>query len=272
MPPPRHPKTTAGCAFPQDERQVSLSAGDAALASLSMHSCVWPTLVEITTFANSILTLPVAKVATVVSIGAGSGVLEGLLQALGLTVVAVDLDVHSDPEDYETMPCYCDEIRRLPGDGRFLYEIEDPATTMLLFCYGRRCPLETYLQVYPTLAAVAIIGDLEHRAAAIVDDNDDDDDDVVAHGVGGGDADDDGDGSREASSAAPSLSPSPSPVSAVTSPTADALVPFPLRWTLVAKQAVRGALMAPDCMAYIYDTATTATPPATPPAAPAKPE
>eukprot|EP00729_Bicosta_minor_P019789 gene19789-25317_t len=194
MPPPRHPKTTAGCAFPQDERQVSLSAGDAALASLSMHSCVWPTLVEITTFANSILTLPVAKVATVVSIGAGSGVLEGLLQALGLTVVAVDLDVHSDPEDYETMPCYCDEIRRLPGDGRFLYEIEDPATTMLLF------------------------------------------------------------------------------LSAVTSPTADALVPFPLRWTLVAKQAVRGALMAPDCMAYIYDTATTATPPATPPAAPAKPE
>ena len=71
---------TAGAAFPQDERTVSLGS-DAALVSLSAHSCVWPTVEELTLFADTIkVLLPVEAATVVVSVGAGSGVLEGLLQ------------------------------------------------------------------------------------------------------------------------------------------------------------------------------------------------
>ena len=134
-----------------------------------------------------------------------------------MDVVAVDLDIHADPEEYESMPCYCDEIRRIPTGT--LYKLpSNPATTILLFCYGRRCPLQAYLKQYPTLAAVAIIGDLQHR---------------------------------DPSNAASTTSTN---TSSVTQPTADALV-GDAAWNLTCTQGMRGSLLPPDCMAYLYTRA-----------------
>ena len=41
----------------------------------------------------------------------------------------------------------------------------DPSQTVLLFCFGRRIPLEAYLEAYPSVAAILIIGDRGEQIA-----------------------------------------------------------------------------------------------------------
>ena len=117
-----------------------------------------------------------------VSIGAGPGHLEGLLQqwrgassqgspadasadadadadAPRLRVMSVDLDVlHGDFEAYETVPLYCSDMRRV-GRGE-LFDVRafaaaaavPLAQVALLFCFGRRLPWRAYLSAFPEVS------------------------------------------------------------------------------------------------------------------------
>lgn len=178
----------------------------------------------------------------------------GLLQAVGVPdVVAVDLDIHDDPELYESVPCYCSEIHRIKEDELYLLP-DDPANTALLFSYGRRIPLEAYLNHYPTLQAVIIIGDVMKTRSNIEADE----------GGGGGYGDcsrnaasggrRDGAGRTTVASEASAACLLPSR-SSVTQPPADALVGRK-EWDLVHTQTIRGSLRSPDCMLYFYTAAT----------------
>jgi hypothetical protein len=74
-------------------------------------------------------------------------------------VCSVDLEAASPlaEEALVKQTCYCRQIRRVPASQ--LFDIRHPARATLLFCFGRRCPLDAYLATYPTCASVVLIGD-----------------------------------------------------------------------------------------------------------------
>ena len=87
----------------------------------SPTTCLWPTAAQ----ADNLVALLVQRgVSKVVSIGCGEGACEALLEARGLSVDAIDVDVLSDTSRYAAMRQFCSCIRRVRPDS--LYSIPDP--------------------------------------------------------------------------------------------------------------------------------------------------
>ena len=77
----------------------------------------------------------------------GDGALEAMLEARGLRVHAIDLDVISDPEAYATLPRFCSTVTRVRPDA--LFNIPQPSQSAICFFWGRRAPWRAYLSAYP---------------------------------------------------------------------------------------------------------------------------
>eukprot|EP00316_Scyphosphaera_apsteinii_P012131 CAMPEP_0119313732 /NCGR_PEP_ID=MMETSP1333-20130426/30210_1 /TAXON_ID=418940 /ORGANISM="Scyphosphaera apsteinii, Strain RCC1455" /LENGTH=418 /DNA_ID=CAMNT_0007318651 /DNA_START=244 /DNA_END=1500 /DNA_ORIENTATION=- len=119
----------------------------------SPDTCCWPSAQTADALANELR----VRALGVVSIGAGEGFVEALLEARGIHVIAVDVDVLSSPSDYQNLKQFCSEVRRVPPE--CLFHIEQPLQTALLFVWGQSLPWRAYLARYPSIALVAIIGD-----------------------------------------------------------------------------------------------------------------
>ena len=88
-----------------------------------------------------------------------------MLESRGIIVRAIDVDVISDPSTYQSMRCFCSEIRRVRPDE--LYAIEEPESTVALcFFWGRRLPWREYLDHYPHIPLVVIAGEPVSAGAA----------------------------------------------------------------------------------------------------------
>eukprot|EP00037_Helgoeca_nana_P037853 m.18075 g.18075 ORF g.18075 m.18075 type:complete len:218 (+) comp9518_c0_seq1:325-978(+) len=154
-----------GGTYPHDERPAEFGLS----AATSAGSCVWPTETEVTVLGHA---LAQAGCTSLVSIGCGVGLLEGLLQRVGIPVTAVDLETAGpDPFAYQTAVCFCEDITRVPHNT--IFDIasgpahgSEPVSSDdlwdglgLLVCYGKRVPLDAYIAAFPELRIVAIIGD-----------------------------------------------------------------------------------------------------------------
>ena len=117
------------------------------------HSSVYPTAEQVESLAGLLR----ARGLTAVSIGAGASYLEVLLQRSGVDVVPVDVDGLPSHESYDACGCYCSTLRRVPPDA--FYHLARPASTALLFVWGRALPWRAYLSRYPSLEMVVIVGD-----------------------------------------------------------------------------------------------------------------
>ena len=80
----------------------------------------------------------------------GDGALEAMLEARGLRVHAIDLDVISDPEAYATLPRFCSTVTRVRPDA--LFNIPQPSQSAICFFWGRRAPWRAYLSAYPQVS------------------------------------------------------------------------------------------------------------------------
>lgn len=150
--------TTTGTVYPQRELETSFDPPANELGSV----CVTPTRQELDGLVaafRSLATTACGTTCTVVSIGAGAGLLEGLLLQAGVATVAVDLDFLPSFEDYSDLGAFCDVVRISSNQ---LYRIppDDEQKTCLLCAYGKGVPLEAYLAAYPRLGWVAVIGDV----------------------------------------------------------------------------------------------------------------
>ena len=76
--------------------------------------------------------------------------LEAMLEARGLRVHAIDLDVISDPEAYATLPRFCSTVTRVRPDT--LFNIPQPSQSAICFFWGRRAPWRAYLSAYPQVS------------------------------------------------------------------------------------------------------------------------
>lgn len=100
-------------------------------------------------------------VSDAVSIGCGEGASECMLESRGLRVHAVDLDVLTATSQYAKTKRFCTEIIRVRPDA--LYEITEPDFTCICFLWGRTTPWRAYLEQYPQLPLVAIVGEPTDR-------------------------------------------------------------------------------------------------------------
>ena len=132
-----------------------LGTAQRSLGQPSDAVCVYPTTTQIGALADALR----SRELTAVSIGAGEGFLEALLEQAGVQVVAIEPDVLR-PDDYRGYGCFCTAIRRVPPD--CLYRIPEPEHAALLFVWGRALPWRAYLARYPTVPLVAIVGDPAH--------------------------------------------------------------------------------------------------------------
>ena len=139
---------TKGRAYPQPCGTTSIDNLPPAEASV----CAFPTPPQIDTLA-AVLAKYAARV---VSVGCGSGYLEGLLQRKGVALTAVDLDYLSQGADYARETCYCDRIIRVRSWQLFDLGAKG-SDTALLFCFGRRVPWREYLEAHPLCPLVVII-------------------------------------------------------------------------------------------------------------------
>ena len=73
-----------------------------------------------------------------------------MLEARGLRVHALDLDVISDPEAYATLPRFCSTVTRVRPDS--LFKIPQPSQSAICFFWGRRAPWRAYLSAYPQVS------------------------------------------------------------------------------------------------------------------------
>lgn len=144
------------------------------MTAASRRACVFPrSNLELEQFASVFLDgdggdgqIVTGCVNRVVSVGCGEAFLEGLLQSClaeaGIQVVGVDLDSTRDPLGYLEHRCFLREGRRLLANSSILFDLGSPSeqkATALLFCFGRRCPLESYLEAFPHVAMVVILAD-----------------------------------------------------------------------------------------------------------------
>jgi hypothetical protein len=148
---------SAGQAFVQRQRQ--LPADPEALPPTDANVCVFPTADQTAQLAAQL------EGFHTVSIGCGEGFFEALLQRRRLTVSAVDLrssagDEASECERWAGSNCFCGEILRVrPHE---LYRLpQRGAGCALLFVFGKRCPLQRYLENFPDCRTVAIAGTVD---------------------------------------------------------------------------------------------------------------
>lgn len=115
---------------------------------------LWPSPAQADTL---VATLQERGIESAVSIGCGEGACEAMLEARGLHVHAVDLDVLSNTSHYSTMRQFCREIRRVRPDE--LFKVPQPEVTALCFFWGRKLPWREYLEHYPSIPVVVIAGE-----------------------------------------------------------------------------------------------------------------
>ena len=113
--------------------------------------------------ADGLAALLLGRGLSACSIGCGEGALEGMLEARGVAVAAVDLDAFADASRWATTRCFCTQVHRVRPDALFL--LPSPATTALCFFWGRALPWRQYLARYPQVPLVVIIGDPERGGA-----------------------------------------------------------------------------------------------------------
>lgn len=143
--------------YPHDEREALFGMDP----SKAEGSCVWPSKSEVQSLADA---LSDSGAGAVVSIGAGVGLLEGLLKKVGVNVTAVDLETEGgDPFAYSNTACFCGDIARIPH--HTLFNINGLRSSdngvALLICFGKRIPLFKYIDAFPNIQVVAIVGDLD---------------------------------------------------------------------------------------------------------------
>eukprot|EP00966_Prymnesium_polylepis_P239958 5548648-Prymnesium_polylepis.1 len=136
-------------------------------------TCVYPTEAQADALARELK----ARELAAVSIGAGDGYLEGQLERRDVDVTAVDVAIDAgDTSIYASIRCFCSEIVRVRAYE--LFRIAEPATSALLFVWGRALPWREYLANYPQVPLVIIVGDpaaagdgcmTEPSATALVD-------------------------------------------------------------------------------------------------------
>ena len=118
----------------------------------------WPTPEQ----AEALATVLHERGLCLASIGCGEGALEAMLERRGVSVVAVDLDVISNPDSYNTIKRFTAEVRRVRPDE--LYDLgPDPNKTALGFFWGRATPWRRYLQHYQ-VPMCCIIGEQSDAA------------------------------------------------------------------------------------------------------------
>lgn len=118
----------------------------------SPNTCFYPTPEQADSIVEAIQKCKQSL--QVVSIGCGDGACEAQLEARGLTVFAVDLDVSID---YTMMCRFCTKVLRIRSD--VLFDIPDPRCTALCFFWGRALPWRAYLEEYPEIPMVIIAGE-----------------------------------------------------------------------------------------------------------------
>lgn len=140
--------------------QLRTALDETAAFPPSPSTCVCPTGEQ----ADSLATCLRERVSALASIGCGEGAMEAMLEARGITVHAVDVDVLTDTSKYATMRCFCSRIHRVRPDA--LYLLPEPATTALGFFWGRALPWRAYLLQYPQVPVVCIAGEPAGEDAA----------------------------------------------------------------------------------------------------------
>ena len=164
-PEPRH-TISDGRSFPQWRVALPASAADDAAAVPAPNVNVYPTEEQ----AGALAALLQERGLSAASIGCGNGYLEGMLEAREIDVLAVDLELTvADPcpvtGDYAKMRSFCEQIVRVRPDA--LVRLRgDPAATALLFVWGRTLPWRSYLEAYPAVPLVVIVGDLSRDGCA----------------------------------------------------------------------------------------------------------
>lgn len=139
-------RMSAGCVY--SERPCSIADGRGGPST-----CLHPTAPE----ADALAELLLSRSLQAVSIGCGEAYFEGMLEARGVPVIAVDLDTLTDPSGYSRLRRYSRSIVRVrPGE---LYAVPSPAASALCFFWGRITPWRQYLEAFPAVPLVAIAGD-----------------------------------------------------------------------------------------------------------------
>jgi hypothetical protein len=118
--------------------------------------CVFPERQELLPVIECLRRLGVEHVT---SIGVGECFVEGLLEAEGLRVCCVDLDIFpSSPALYDSYCVYTlkGEVTRL-GNSAMLYTLPQSPQTALLFCFGKRLPWVEYVRRYAHVVPIVII-------------------------------------------------------------------------------------------------------------------
>ncbi len=114
--------------------------------------CIFPTASQADALANVFT----SRGLSCVSIGAGGCYLEAMLRRRGVAVTAVDVSLVSEnlPDEVRSQ-AFCSEVCYLPAGEAVrrvrpeeLFRIEQPATTALLFSWGRALPWRAYLSRY----------------------------------------------------------------------------------------------------------------------------
>ena len=159
-PEPRH-TISDGRSFSQWRVPLPASAADDAAAVPAPNVNVYPTEEQ----ADALAALLQERGLSAASIGCGNGYLEGMLEAREIDVLAVDLELTIGAEDYLKMRSFCLQIVRVRPDA--LVRLRgDPAATALLFVWGRTLPWRSYLEAYPAVPLVVIVGDLSRDGCA----------------------------------------------------------------------------------------------------------
>jgi len=129
------------------EKQASVADGRGP------STCLFPSAAQ----ADAVAELLDSRSLSAVSIGCGEGFAEGMLEARGVKVTAVDLDTLADTARYATLRRYCKEIQRIRPDE--LFQVASPAASALCFFWGRTTPWREYLAAFPSVPLVIIAGD-----------------------------------------------------------------------------------------------------------------
>jgi len=124
------------------------------------NACVFPTEAELGVVVDYLQ----SRQLQLVSVGCGQGFLEGLLEERGVMVWSVDLQPSElTKSSVLKQKVYCSAIHRVSPN--VVFDLKFPSTKALMFCFGRRCPLASYLLCYPECFSVLIISDLEGVAS-----------------------------------------------------------------------------------------------------------
>ena len=154
---------SGGRVYPQRRRILPADADE--LPPADANVCVFPTAEQLASLVSLLRQQEGGDGAqlAVVSVGCGEGYLEGQLLQRGVGVTGVDLDradadgSERQRQSFAQANCFCGEIRRVRPHELLQLPAEGEGHA-LLFCFGKRCPLERYLAANPRCRLVLIAG------------------------------------------------------------------------------------------------------------------